>query len=179
MGKSGTGKTTIAKMLETKYGWKSIQSYTTRAPRTKTEKGHIFINPDTYTSFDDIKKQYPNRIAETIFDRQFYFATEEQADSAQIYIIDPAGVRYFKKKYSNAFGKKVFVVYLTIDDDTLMQRMLYRGDSEKQARTRIEHDKKAFKNAHKLADIIIPDNNSEERVELIYNFIQKRMGSNG
>ncbi|MDV7402737.1 hypothetical protein RZS08_65550, partial [Arthrospira platensis SPKY1] len=42
-GESGSGKTTIAELLE-KEGYNYIQSYTTRKARFEGEKGHIFVD---------------------------------------------------------------------------------------------------------------------------------------
>ena len=39
VGASGSGKTTIANTLEERYGYKQIQSYTTRPKRYETECG--------------------------------------------------------------------------------------------------------------------------------------------
>ncbi len=41
VGESGSGKSTIAELLE-KEGYNYIKSYTTRKPRYKGERGHIF-----------------------------------------------------------------------------------------------------------------------------------------
>ncbi|ERI11341.1 AAA family ATPase [Aneurinibacillus aneurinilyticus] len=44
VGGSGSGKSTIAQLLEEQYGHTSIPSYTTRPSRHPKEKGHIFIH---------------------------------------------------------------------------------------------------------------------------------------
>jgi Guanylate kinase len=46
-GESGSGKTTIAELLE-KRGYNYIESYTTRPMRFQDEEGHIFVNMDRY-----------------------------------------------------------------------------------------------------------------------------------
>ena len=46
VGKSASGKTTIANRLEEKYNHIQVQSYTTRPPRYEGEVGHIFVTDD-------------------------------------------------------------------------------------------------------------------------------------
>lgn len=88
MGRSGVGKTTLAQALCDREGYKQLSSYTTRPPRAPNEQGHIFIASDSYKDIDDLKAQYPNRVAETMFDGNFYFATAEQVEQCDIYVID-------------------------------------------------------------------------------------------
>ena len=49
VGKSASGKTTVANMLEEKHGHVQVQSYTTRPPRYEGEVGHIFVNDKVIT----------------------------------------------------------------------------------------------------------------------------------
>ena len=44
VGKSASGKTTTADLLEKRYGHKQVYSYCTRKPRYEGEIGHIFIS---------------------------------------------------------------------------------------------------------------------------------------
>ena len=44
VGKSASGKTTLATLLETRLGLRQLQSYTTRAPRFDMESGHTFVS---------------------------------------------------------------------------------------------------------------------------------------
>ena len=52
VGKSASGKTTIVNLLEKTYGYKAVESYTTRKPRYDGERGHIFISEG---DFDNLK----------------------------------------------------------------------------------------------------------------------------
>ena len=54
VGRSGSGKTTIAEELERKYGLKSIQSYTTRPKRSDNETGHIFVSDEEFDKLTDM-----------------------------------------------------------------------------------------------------------------------------
>lgn len=148
MGASGSGKTTVSKVLMKKYGWKDIESYTTRPARHANEHGHVFI---TDTEFDKIKDS--DMCAYTLYNGHRYCATNAQADQADIYVIDPAGVKEFKKRYRGI--RTPIVVYLETSSDTRRQRMEKRGDTDEMIDSRLQLDDEAFKEAEQMADITV------------------------
>ena len=85
IGRSGTGKSTLEEKLCNDYNLKSIKSYSTRPKRSPNEDSHIFIKPSDVDN-------YPNKIATTTINGNFYFATKEQLDESQLYVIDPIGL---------------------------------------------------------------------------------------
>lgn len=127
VGPSGCGKTTIAEMLEAE-GYHSVQSYTTREPRYEGEEGHIFVSKDEFDKLDLITK--------TTFSGAFYGVTRNLIEENDLFVVDPAGLRYLK-------------------------RILKRGDTKKEACTRLRHDKKAFKNFLKDCDYEIDATQSQ------------------
>ena len=66
VGRSGTGKTTLEKILCDAYNANAIKSYTSRPKRDDSVDNHIFISPS------DVKN-YPNKIATTTINNNFYF----------------------------------------------------------------------------------------------------------
>lgn len=136
VGKSGSGKSTFQQELVNKWGFRYVQSYTTRPKRYDNETGHIFVTKD---EFDAIE----NKVAYTKFNGYEYCATKEQLDECNIYIIDPKGIKNLKQNYDNKF---LFVVYLDANEYNCTQRMLMRGDEVEKVEERIKHDRKAFKN---------------------------------
>lgn len=138
MGPSGSGKTTIANKLAKEKGWKVLQSYTTRPKRYPEETGHIFVPVEEF-------EQYKNDLcAYTEFDGYKYWATNQQVNESDLYIIDPAGVDFFFDTYKGC--KTPVVIGLHADKETRRKRMQMRGDSEEDIKRRLEHDKIAFKN---------------------------------
>ena len=143
VGRSGSGKSSVAARLSETYGWRVLDSYTTRPPRYEGEKGHIF---STKEEFDAL----PEKCAYTYFDGNEYCATVEQVNNSDIYIIDPDGITYFKNHYK---GDKIpLVVYFDIDKYKSVERMADRGDDVDAILDRVKNDNSAFKgfNAYDL-----------------------------
>lgn len=117
VGASGSGKTTVANVLEEKYGYKQLQSYTTRPMRTENEISHTFVNDAFFDQLTDF-------IGYTSYGNYRYGATAEQANNADLYVIDPAGVEFLKNHYN---GKSVKVITITSPVHTRINRMGQRG----------------------------------------------------
>lgn len=154
VGESGSGKTTIVNALE-QNGLKSIQSYTTRPPRTRNEKGHIFV---TEQQFDTLH----NMVGYTEFNGYRYCATADQVEDNDLYVIDPSGVFYFLKNYHGTKGVKA--IYIKASRKECMKRMLKRGDSFFKTLQRLHHDKIKFGIAEEIADKIVCNNDLREAI---------------
>ena len=158
MGKSGTGKSTIAQELYKRYGLSSIESYTTREPRYPNESGHIFV---TNEQFDELE----NMVGFTTFCGNRYCATAEQVEENDIYIIDPDGVEYFMETYIG--NKTPIVIYLEFPISVCYDRLVLRDGAE-EAERRKENDNEIFTNAKFLADEILREPDTDICVEEIY-----------
>lgn len=148
IGPSGSGKTTLVETLQKYFGFKSVESYTTRKPRYPGETGHTFISDEEFDALDTITN--------TVFDNHKYGVTTDMLDKADLFVVDKEGVKTLKEHYNS---RKIVVIALKCPNDILKQRMLKRGDSEEQANTRLTHDKKAFDGCLSLADYIVDANN--------------------
>lgn len=141
IGRSGSGKTTVANCMKLFYRWKTVDSYTTRSPRYDGEDGHVFV---TKEEFDLL----PQRCAYTLFDGHEYCATSEQVDRADIYIIDPDGLDYFMKHYHGI--KKPIAVWFDLPTQVLKKRLSERqGENFISAERRMENDNKKFSKIEK------------------------------
>lgn len=145
VGPSGCGKTSIANCLEIK-GLIPVESYTTRAPRFKDEKGHTFI---TQEEFENLRG---GMISTTHFSECDYGITPDLLNQSDIFVVDPVGIKELKAKYDE---RPVVVIAYDCSENTCRKRMLERGDSDKNIDMRIENDRKMFHNFTELADITI------------------------
>lgn len=162
IGESGVGKTTIADYMEQNYGLHQVVSYTNRSKRFDGEVGHHFIQE---RDIEKIKQEYPNRVAETEYNGNFYFATQEQIEECDIYVINPSAVEEFKRRYT---GNKTVKVVLLIDTpENKVKHMLTRGDSIAKINERLNYDRDEFRNARDLADYVIANTGVEKTARII------------
>lgn len=147
VGKSGSGKSTIAKKLEDDYGLSQVLSYTTRPIRD----GEIDNPTHTFVT-DEEFNELTNLVGYTEFNGYKYCATSQQIDDNDIYVIDPDGVEYMREHYSG--NKEVVVVYINCPDSVLMDRMLERGDDFLDAFERFQHDRSKFAKGKKMANYV-------------------------
>ena len=104
VGRTGTGKDALRTILEKKFGWKFVQSYTTRPCRSEEDKqSHVFITKEQADGFKD-------RVAWTEINGYEYFSTREQLDEADGYIIDPSGAEELLRNAPDIYFQ---IVYLT------------------------------------------------------------------
>lgn len=154
IGRSGSGKTTVANILERKYGLSSVESFTTRPKRSEAEKGHIFVTEDWFQkkfSTEDHKMI----VAYTEFNGYRYFASTPQINRNDIYVVDPTGAKILKERYHG--HKKIITIWLRASRETCKKRMLSRGDNLEDVEKRLANDDLVFTDdARKKSDYIIP-----------------------
>lgn len=131
VGRSASGKTTIASMLE-ENGYSQIASYTTRKPRYESEKEHTFVTDEEYDKLEGI-------MAETFYHGHRYCTTLEQVKKADIYVVDPPGVKTLLDNYE-AINRPMYVIYFQSGVYQRINRMMERGDSDTQIIGRLLHD---------------------------------------
>lgn len=118
LGRSGAGKDTLAQALVSR-GLRILKSYATRPKRYEGEDTHIFVTPEE-------AKKIGNRIAYTKIGEYEYFATKEQLDECDIYIIDPRGLYEVTK---NCPETSFHIVYVESDADEAQKMAISRAVS--------------------------------------------------
>lgn len=98
VGESGSGKTFLSTHLET-YGFKQIESYTTRPKRSPYETGHTFIKDEEFDEFDK-----EDMIAFTEFGGSRYCCLISDVQPLNTYVIDEEGLRYLKANFADIFA---------------------------------------------------------------------------
>lgn len=160
VGPSGSGKSTVVERLATMYGLKHIESYTTRAPRYPGERGHIFVSDEEFDKLTDM-------VGYTEFDGHRYAATAAQVEENDIYVIDPAGVAFFKENYHGF--KKVKVIGIWATEAVRKKRMYLRGDPETAIQRRLEGDRAIFNTD--VCDIVIYNHDVSETCYVASDYI--------
>lgn len=145
VGKSASGKTSVANFLEKKHGFKQVNSYTTRPPRHEDEIGHVFVNDEQFDNLGEL-------VAYTEYNGFRYGTTAEQLDQCQVYVVDVPGVKTLLEKYKT--NRKIVILYFSTNVCTRINRMIDRGDSDMAIISRLLQDEK--ENWHdKLNDVIL------------------------
>ena len=126
-GRTGTGKDTLQSILVNDYGWKGVKSYSTRAKRFEDEDTHIFISKEEADAIPKSEKVAVTFIKNGDTENE-YFATRKQVNNADVYIIDPIGIKELVK---NMPEENFIIVYLKANDyDTQRQMVVSRADNE-------------------------------------------------
>lgn len=163
VGTSGCGKSTIANHLMRKYGYTQVKSYTTRPPRDNDAdlQTHTFITQAEVGQYgDDI-------VADCWFNGNYYFATKQQVDAANLYVVDKKGLIDL---YKNYFGRNIISVCIDVPPEIVAQRMEQRGDSDEMIMARLQHDTEAFQGIEELCDFVC-DNSTQGKLADIVEFI--------
>ena len=117
LGRSGSGKDTVASYLTKKYGLKQLCSTTTRPRRYPGEDTHVFVS-------EEEANMMTNRVAETVISGYQYFATRQQLEECDVYVIDPAGLKYMIEKAPDI---PICIAYIVANEKTRMNRALNRS----------------------------------------------------
>lgn len=131
VGRSASGKTTVANILERVGKYNQLQSYTTRLKRHEDEVGHTFISDEEFDQLENI-------IGYTEYNNNRYCSTAEQVDAADIYVIDVPGVETLLERYKN--DRPIIVLYFDASIRTRIDRMINRHDCDTAIISRLYND---------------------------------------
>lgn len=123
MGKTASGKDTLAQKLCERTGLCQVISYTTRERRANEGDTHIFISDEEYQALED-----SGQIAAfTQIGPYRYCCTIEQLYENDVYVIDPIGVQHLREL--DLPNLKLVTIYVNTPDDVRKERALHqRGD---------------------------------------------------
>lgn len=115
-GRTCAGKDTLANALEKLAGLTQLKSYTDRDRRPGEGDTHIFV--DTQDLPDK------NVIARTIIDGHTYLATKDQFENADIYVIDPIGIKNLGKQIEQrGISCENGIVIVYVDAEPMVRRI--------------------------------------------------------
>ena len=156
IGASGSGKSTVADLMEDRYLRKVLRSYTTRPPRKADDIDHTYISEEEYAALEE-------KVATTTIGGYHYCATREQVDESEFYVVDWKGFDELLSSYKGV-KKGLCVIYLEVDEETRKERMLWRGDSDEKIRERLDIGRELF---------------SEQQYSLHEPYVIKRIKASG
>lgn len=152
-GKTSSGKTTVAKIIENR-GFKRIITYTTRPIRPgETDEDYHFISNGEF-----LRMMTEDCFAETAeynacFGKCRYgSAKKDYLSENSIIILNPIGIVKAHEVLSNCL-----VVYLDVSDDILVSRATSRGDDVNEITRRLAADREDFNNLfiNEYVDLVI------------------------
>lgn len=169
IGKSGSGKSTVAKCLEKK-GMHEIVSYTTRPPR-KGERDGVNYHFVTEERFLSMKAR--GFFAETGCYRGWHYgsAKEDYNDPLAVAVLTPHGLRQIQR-----VKKDVFSVYLKCDRRLCLIRLLKRGDDIEECYRRSLSDLGQFDGVEDEVTKVLDDPNMtpEETADLLMEAVREQ-----
>ena len=138
MGRSAVGKDTLVAALCEKYNLKRLVSYTTRPKRIGEADTHIFISKKDFPLYkDDI-------VAYTKIGEYEYFATRQQLDDCDFYIIDPIGYMTLHQDYNLAKSYRFVPIMCTLPEGVRSARSAQRRDERAVYEARSAAEDKEF-----------------------------------
>ena len=142
IGKTNSGKDTVANYLSKKYGIELVCSYTTRPPRDYETDGvqHHFISDE---KMDEIlEKETVLAFTENEKTGVRYCASLESIEGENcIYIINPEGIKWMKNAYPQL---DIFGIYVHSSETDISNRSEKRGDKKEDFEKRIESEREEF-----------------------------------
>lgn len=146
IGKSGSGKDAIVREL-IKRGLVPLVSYTTRPKRPDDDQySHTFVSKDV---LDKTPREHIIAYAELY--GNVYWATKDQFDNCDIYIVDPKEAVRLKKEYN-----KCLIIAVETDMGNIQARLDRRYD--KNSERKYKEDLTVHKDNKKIADFIVNNN---------------------
>jgi guanylate kinase len=167
-GRGGSGKSTIVNALNEKFWLEKTQNFTTRKPRFAWESGYYFVSQDEF-----LERFRNNEILECYFRKsnQSYYGLPAPTRNGIVQCEVMGKVALKKWCFQNHV--KFLSIYIDIAENTLLQRLSDRGDTNEKPEERLVEDEyyEIFKN---WSDIVYDYNGKtiEEGVTDIMNLIK-------
>lgn len=171
IGASASGKTEVAKILKSKYGFEKIITTTTR-PKRVHEVEDIDYHFVTKENFNKLLIS-GSFLEVTSYQENLYGTNKADLKENGIVILEPNGANSFIE----ILGKSVFVVLIEASKESRKNYMTFRGDSVESISDRIKNDDKRFKKKNILRiDLEIHNKNQplEDIADDIYKAYQNK-----
>lgn len=155
LGKSGSGKDSVAESLSEDFRYEKAILTTTRKPRTNEKEGkdYKFIKEDEFLS----KVKENKFICYSCFNGWYYGIEKEELRRSEnmVFVINPLWLTKFK---GEGFEFKSF--YIEVDSGIRILRQCKRTQNYKEIERRYYADERDFKEIKEMVDFVV-DNNKE------------------
>ena len=142
MGRTCSGKTTLAKTVAATLHMKVLRSYTTRPMRegeNEHTSDHIFISEDEVKLFEGKMAAY------TEINGYKYFVTKDMVIESDIYVIDPKGYKMLEDTVKRKNMKvKLVPIYIDVDVADQERRFRNRGNTREEFWERYKSEAEQF-----------------------------------
>ena len=184
IGKSGTGKSTIAKMLRDR-GYNIIVTTTTRPQRDGEENGvdYYFVDNKSFTNYLEGGLFAEHREYHTAHGIWYYGSLKADyiySDLTDVIILTPDGVKNAKELIEKN-KDKILTILIESPIEDRRKGLNARGDDVSEVIRRIEADKRDFDGAEDVADIVSEnkyDSSLEEIVSNIDSIVKDKIENN-
>lgn len=169
VGKTSSGKSTIAKELDT-IGLHKIVTTTTRPPRKGEVDGvdYHFISESEFKRLQEEGAFIETTQYNVASGATWYYGTRKSdLETGTVIILNPDGLKAFRKKEID-----MLVFYITCSEGVMRNRLKLRGDDPAEAERRIKADKIDFRGVAGLSDLTI-NNEGNMTARKVANIINK------
>jgi guanylate kinase len=154
IGPPAAGKTSIIEEL-TKYNVSKIISHTTRTPQLKEQNGvdYYFVPKETF-----LQTELVERI--DYFGYHYGLSKSEVLDKINQFPVSVVAVEFEGfLQLRKLLGIRIESIYIMVDKNTIIERIITNGDDPEKIRHKIEHAEKAAKfDTWQSADHVIKNN---------------------
>ena len=170
VGKTASGKTTVANELCKNHGYKRIITYTTRPMRDNEvqDVDYHFISDEQFNKMIENNEFTEYKRYNTAHGVWSYGSVvtyeQEISDDYYVIILTPQGLRDLSKKIS-----RYIAFYLNVSLESQLERLKKRGDEEQQIIKRLQNDAKDFENVFDIVDYgFFTDSTFSSPQEIVY-----------
>lgn len=177
VGRTGRGKDYLKELLQNMFDWKFVLSTTTRKPRFEGEDTHVFVTKEEATSIPLEDKVAITFIKNEGDEPDEYFATRQQVNEADGYIIDPKGVEVLLR---NMPEEEFTIIYVTADNEKAREMAIERAkgktDADKTYDKRYNDENEQFTAFEKaIKDGSFKKNNCVMAITVINDYTSDKM----
>lgn len=176
LGKSGAGKSSLAKAISKHLNIREIVSTTSRPKREGEVDGKDYY----YKSYEEMEEIAINDgfVEYTCYNNWYYGVEKSEIDNISgncIVVVEPNGYKQFK----NAYGSRVIPIYIQTSDKERLLRSLHREENPncKEICRRLLADTEDFREVEEDSTIKKINNNKELKfvLEELCNFIDAKI----